>query len=375
MEMIRYELPEKATVHIRYTGGDLRVSGREGNAFEVQAPAHGELEGTQEKGRVEISCRSSCLIYLPQTANLHVDSIGGDGRITGVQGDLIIKMVGGDLALRRTSTCAVERVGGDLNLRHSNGPLSVDNLGGDALIEKAGGTVRLRMIGGDLRVRKMNWPVEATCGGDINLECTNLPEGKYALKAGGDIRCRVPDDSSFKAEILAGGDLRCSGVDCGDGNNHKASLLVGSRDAIMSLVSGGDINFTVGSLREEYDNSISAEIMADMEVSLAEADARIAEASAKLGAFGADLTSFDGERIGSEIRRAVSRALKHSDRAQRKRKHRSVRINLDSDLGRSIGLEKKTRDDERLTILKMVEQGTITIEEAELLLNALEEKI
>jgi hypothetical protein len=96
---------------------------------------------------------------------------------------------------------------------------------------------------------------------------------------------------------------------------------------------------------------------------------------------GAGLGAFESYRIGEQVRRAVSRARRNADRARRKThkdllkarklaKGKRLRVDFDVDLG---GKSRRVvSDEERLTILRMLEKGTITVDEAENLLQALE---
>ena len=117
-------------------------------------------------------------------------------------------------------------------------------------------------------------------------------------------------------------------------------------------------------------------------------EAGLAEMEARLEALGAGLGSFDSERIGDQVRRSVSRARRNADRARarsaravrkaqraaekasKRSKTRRVRVDLDLD---TLGKKRKpVSDEERLSILRMLEKGTITVDEAEKLLQALE---
>jgi hypothetical protein len=101
---------------------------------------------------------------------------------------------------------------------------------------------------------------------------------------------------------------------------------------------------------------------------------------------GAGLYSFDADRIGERVRRSVRQAQRRAERAVRKaedkarradQKYPSVKFDIDSDwpdlryadFSRS---QPGPSDEERLVILQMVENGKISVDEAEGLLKALE---
>jgi hypothetical protein len=86
MEKVILDVGETPTIIIKAIGGDLRISGRDGGQLEAQAPEKGELKVEEKKKGVEISCRSGCLLFLPKGSRIEAGDIGGDGRITDVQG-------------------------------------------------------------------------------------------------------------------------------------------------------------------------------------------------------------------------------------------------------------------------------------------------
>ena len=173
MEKVRLEVGDRLKVYIKSIGGDLRLAGRNGTVFEAQAPLRGDLHVDQDGDRVSVSCRSSCLLFMPAGSPVEAEQIGGEARITGLSNDLMIKTVGGDLSLRRVGRSTFELIGGDLHARKVSGDLTIDRVGGDAVVEQVQGNIRLRTVGGDLRLQRVEGIVEASIGGhasvDINI--------------------------------------------------------------------------------------------------------------------------------------------------------------------------------------------------------------
>ena len=75
MERILHEVGVNPTIVISAIGGDLRVSGRDGEQLEALAPEKGELTVETTKKGVEISCRSGCLLYLPKGSRLEAGDV------------------------------------------------------------------------------------------------------------------------------------------------------------------------------------------------------------------------------------------------------------------------------------------------------------
>jgi hypothetical protein len=383
MEKITMEVGSSPKVRILNIGGDLRLSGREGSNFEAQAPGSGKLEVEQKDEWVEVGCRSGCLIFLPTGAQVEGGEVGGDMRATGVENEVMIQTVGGDLSLRRVGRATFEVIGGDLRARKLTGDLTSDRIGSDAVIEKVEGNIIVRSVGGDaianmvegdadisvggdFVLNKFEGLLKASAGGDARISFSGPPSEGSSVSVGGDLYCRLPDEISLILKVSAGGDLRLPS-EAGMESFEEDSLLVRLGDAegdeySIELSSGGDLWLQVGASGE---GGFITEMMGDV---LGELDAEMADMEARFNAYGAGLSGFDAERIGERVRKAVSRAQRNAARASLKLERLGIPpIPPIPPLGSTT-----VSEEERLKILKMVEAGKISVEEAETLLQALE---
>jgi DUF4097 and DUF4098 domain-containing protein YvlB len=380
METILFDVGEKTKVKFLSVGGDLRLSGRESTQFEAKAPTHSELIGEQKDEWIEVRCNSDCLVFLPRAASIEAETVGGDMRATNITGGLLIRTVGGDVGLRGVGTATFETIGGDLHARKGTGDLSLDRLGGDALVDRISGDVRLRSVGGDLSLRRVDGLVEVAVGGDAALSFTTLGEEKISVNAGGDLSCNLPDDASAQVHIQAGGDVHVSKTSSEVTRSEgKVVHKFGEGETEIQLNAGGDI--WVGGAEGAGDldfTSLGSTIAQQVET---EIEAGMAEMEASLEAISSGLGAFESDRIGEQVRRAVSRARRNADRARRKA-HKDIlkarrathgrRLRVDFDLDVGDKGKHVVSDEERLAILRMLEKGTITVDEAENLLQALE---
>jgi len=374
METIRFDTSENSTIVIRSVGGDLRVTGRQGEAFEAQAPEHGRMVASQNGNRIELDCRSSCLVFLPAQSTLQVESIGGDGRVTAVQGSVSLGTVGGDLVIRRVQDAEVKRVGGDLDARRIDDTLQVGWVGGDAMLERCSGQVSIQGVGGDLKIRKSVSAVDATAGGDVQLDMDVLPGSSSSIQAGGDLMCRLPGAASGRVALAAGGDVLFAGAQESSYEDGEADIVLGGGDAKLQLTAGGDLMRQAGESRKGGKGPLDDDFLSDLDATLEETDQRIAEMEARLGAVGLGFSMDETERIGSEVRRAVERALRRKGGATIHVGTRGKGRNFKFDLDLPGSHTTQPSEEEKLSILKMVEAGTISIEEADMLLKALEGK-
>jgi DUF4097 and DUF4098 domain-containing protein YvlB len=380
METILLDVGERPKVKFLSIGGDLRLSGRESTQFEAKAPSRSDLVGEQKGEWVEVRCNSDCLVFLPRDATIEGETVGGDLRATNITGGLLMRNVGGDVSLRGVAMASFETIGGDLHVRKGTGDLSLDRLGGDALVDRISGDVRLRSVGGDLSLRRVDGLVEVAVGGDASLSFTTFGGEKISANAGGDLSCHLPENASAQVHIHAGGEVHV-GKTSTEEIRVEGDIIhkFGEGEVEVKLNAGGDV--WVGGLEGTADldfASLGSTIAKQVE---SEIEAGMAEMEASLEAMGAGLGAFESDRIGEQVRRAVSRARRNADRASRKAhkgilkarkaaKGRRLRVDFDMDLG---GKSKRVvSDEERLAILRMLEKGTITVDEAENLLQALE---
>ncbi len=370
MEKVVLEVGEEALLKIDAIGGDLRLSGREGSNLEVQAPDHGDLTVQKENGAFRLSCRSGCLVFLPSETRVEAENVGGDARLTDIQADVLIRKVGGDLVLRRVGQASFELVGGDMQVKGATGDLSVDVLGGDAVIQDVGGSVHLRSVGGDLILDSVLGKVVCNVGGDVSATIGLETDNPVELSAGGDMACRLLEGVSATLRVQSGGDLH---LPHGLERNESDEIVIDGGDRLIEVTAGGDLSVRVGTREMGAPEDFVGDI-------LTEVDAKLAEMEARFSALGAGLDSFDADRIGERVRRAVRRAQRKTEQVERKAmkaeakfgKFNIPKVSFGGSEFGSAASKPEVSDAERLAILKMVEDGRISVDEAENLFKALE---
>jgi hypothetical protein len=152
--------------------------------------------------------------------------------------------------------------------------------------------------------------------------------------------------------------------------NGATVIRLGDAKAAIELTAGGDLWLRVGKMEMDFAEDFVGSVMGEV-------DARLAEMEARFNAIGAGMYTFDAERIGERVRRSVERARRKANKAQERAAKRAEKYAHKHGRRHSItigGLEpRETRvsDEERLTVLRMLEQGKISVEEAENLLKTL----
>ena len=364
METIRLEVDEQPSVLIRAIGGDLRMIGRQAPQMEVQAPEEGKLALKKRDERLEIECRSNCLVLLPSQAQVRIKSVGGDVRITDLQGALEMDTVGGDLSLRRMGEVKVRTAGGDLQARDLEGDLSLAFCGGDAVVRSVNGAVNCEALGGDLWMREVSGDVLVNAGGDAALDLLALEGSQTTVQAGGDLSCRLPPEASATISLRAGGQVRLSGLPVTEESESGTRLQLGEGEAEIQLRVGGDawLQTVAGAVGEEAFH-LGDEITRQVESHLSGMDDLLDGLTARFGTFDADRI---GDRVERFVRRAVRKSIDSTRRSERKARKAERRA------ASEFTSEADDFSEEGRTILRMLEAGKITGEQADKLLQALE---
>jgi hypothetical protein len=365
METLTLEAKASPHVVIKSIDGDLRLVGQSGRTIEAQAPSKGQLSIRQEGERVELSCRAGCLVFLPVEAVVEVEDIAGDLHLTGVKGQCSFKTVDGDVRVRRSGKVEMGRVGGDLSVDKLNGGLRIDSMEGDADVRDVRGHLHVGGAGGSMRLRQIDGAVEVEVGGDVSARLSPPPDSTSSIHAGGDITVTLPADASAVVRVTAKGDVLLPNPAQGVVVEGPGVICCGSGSASVELACQGDLSLRLSgrSSADRWGADLQEEINARVNSSIAEMEASLDE-------LGLDSLSLDSERIGHRVRKAVARALRAAGRGGWDWSGAGAE-EPSSPAGTT---ESAAGDEERLAVLQMLGEGKINAEEAEALLQAMEEE-
>jgi len=367
METITLEVGEAPRVRVQSVGGDLRIVGRTGSMLEAQAPSREDLTVTREGEQVVVSSRVGCLVFLPAGAQLDIGAIGGDARLSGMAGAANLATVGGDLNLRGMGAIHLGRVAGDVRIIQASGAVVAEWIGGDARLESLQAELEIGLVEGTVSVRHARNAVRVQAHGDLHAELAPPPGSQSSLAAGGDLVCRLPPDASVLVSYRADGDARVGLPRQSQGAGAAGTAQLGTGEARLDLESSGDLRVELigvgaAGLNEEWRQDLEARIEAEVDAALAEV-----ERSQRLGGLSGMMRDDIAERIRASMSRARHRASRPGHAAGAGAPH-DVRIRFGEPTsgGTAVG------DEERLEILRMVESGAITVEQAEQLFRAME---
>src|SRR6185436_13026421 len=109
MDEVTLTLGDNPEIVITSIGGDLRVTGWDGNEFRAKSEDD-TLTTEQQNGRLALVCHADCMVRLPRRARLKILQVGGDARIENLDNPMEIQSVASDLSLRQTSTVNADHI-------------------------------------------------------------------------------------------------------------------------------------------------------------------------------------------------------------------------------------------------------------------------
>jgi hypothetical protein len=324
--------------------------------------------------------------------------------------------VRGNLVANETQKLRASRVGGNLTAKEVGGGLDVDRVGGNAVLKEIDGPVAIEQVAGNLVAKGLLKGAKVPkIGGNLVLNGEIGSGQTYHFNARGNATLRLPEDASAYLTLKAKGQI-VSSVELTDPSQERGTLsgTLGDGGAEIAVEARGNIMFGGGgpTIRIDLGDEISRQVEESLRSIDLEAIGRQVgdEMEAAMSRLQVKLESVDWEQVGTRTQQTVERAMEQMrmnmgrmvekaarqqekldrklereaqrrERMERKRQRaqgRQHRVEVQMGTHNSPPEEayepaepEPDLDDERLSILRMVEQGQISPGEAEMLLDAL----
>ncbi len=345
-------------------------------------------------------------------------TVFGTARLKNVE-RVDLRNVRGSVVAKSVSQLNGSRVGGSLTVKELDGALNIDEVGGNATLRNISAEVGLSQVAGNLSAKNLTGGASAPkIGGNLMLG-GEIGQGRsYQFSARGNALLSLPEETSAHLTLTARGQFiistaltdevregRTLSGTIGDGGAEIAVEVRGN--IILNGDRGAKIEMGAG-LAEEVTRQIEESLSAiDLEAIERQVGAEMDQAMARLQV---KLEGVDWGTVGERTQQAVERAMgqlqrnmdrmaeraaRQQERFERKRERarlhrerealRRRREELRAEVGFSAGDEPDEDayegyeadpgpdlDEERLSILRMLEQGQISPEDAEMLLDALQ---
>lgn len=401
-------------VLIEEVHGNLEIKGWDRSDVLVKPGKDDDLLLEAQNDTVHIQCNSNCMVRLPLRASIQVGTVHGNARIKLVENGLNCDQVAGSLVLRNVTGSRIEAVHGDLLAKQVKGDLYVGEVHGNAVARDIQGDCIIGQVDGNLDLRDAEGNITVSTEGNARVRLNLLVGDNYKINAGGNLHCRIPEFSNVQVAFSSQAN-KIQVIHAGEKylyrqQNH--SLALGDAEASMSLSSGGSLSFVsqetekfemedveaefeaaFAGFSEEFSQQIADQIEAQVENQLEMLNDEMEKLSTTLEQSGLSQDEMDRimeqARESSElaaaqshekIRRAQEKLERKLTAAQRKAELRAKAAERRSQRGTGFSwpppAEKRPKtaisDEERLVVLRMLEEKKISLEEAEQLLAALE---
>ena len=408
----RFETGKAPVIEVTLCGGDLAVNGW----TEAAVVAKGNFEVVETDQGLRLTSTGDLRLSIPALAELKIDEVSGDLAIKDFAGSLAVAVVHGDAILVNGGSAELATVHGDLVVRGANGGTAAQLVHGDVAVRRCGG-LQLQVVFGDCSVRSVKGEVtigEASgdvdvryVSGDVNISQTRrdanladvggmltvgeahgdirlrggLGSGDHVLRAKGDIVVRWPHGASMNLDAAAKRIDNRLALDDVTEKDGRLIGRIGESKLNLLLAADGRIVLRDAELVDEQWESFGGEEMGfDIGVDFgsigAQIESEISQQMARLSReletkFGKDFSDRLAEKLSRTAERAAEKMERRAERASERARARSGGFNFGAS-AMPTSPRKSVSPEEQLKILKMVETGAISSEEAGMLLEALE---
>jgi hypothetical protein len=350
--------------------GDLQITGAPDNSVVIDIADNSPASHIDRQAEViQVTAVSDCDITCPISAVIAIEHASGDLRVLQVKGALAVNVINGDAVLHDVGPTTIKAVQGDLSLRDAGGDVQIEVVRGDAKLKRVAGSAAINKVAGDLVASDLNGGLAVNnVGGDASIQTSLAAGWPYVVKAGGDVIFRV-EGGGGQFALNCKGDLRVRlPMTNWTGNDRSATGTYGDGSANVTLQANGDLLVLPATSGAPFDpDALSEQVEAMIESAMSQFETQMSQVQRDLEVrFG---------KFDKQAEKAAERAARSADRAKRRAERAA------GTWGFTVGRPpvpptpphaEPVTDQERLLILKMVEEGKITADQAAQLLAALE---
>lgn len=377
---------------LRSVEGNLNLSGWD--RPEIQIRASGDNDSltveASEDGFV-LACEADLWLQAPVQAAVVINAVEGNASISLLLGGLTIDTIEGNAVIHSVSAVSAGHIEGNLTARLIAGDLRIDKTEGNAQIAKVAGNVQLGLVEGNLALEEVGGNIDATVEGNAKVQ-TALPPGQQVMVvAEGSIVCEAPQEAGGVFALKADGHIRVKGF--GEERSVRSGELrfeCAPATATVDLRADGNITLRsvqprpfdedefAGSIEEEMalrSVEITQQISAQIESQVGELSRQLDDKLSRLGS-NEELAVTIQERVQAAMRRAeekLAEAMRKMEQRTQESEGRRRKGGWTPPPPPAASKPKRApaTDEERMMILRMVEQGKLSVEQAEKLLAAL----
>jgi hypothetical protein len=320
--------------------GEPRIVIETGEEPSVKARVGGIIVGLEDDAR----------LIVPFATLLRIDKAEGDVRLRDLEKPLAIEHCAGSLTVRRCATLNIGKVDGDMKVSRLSGDLRVKHIAGDVQIRQSAGSVFLESDG-DVSINAPIPEAQLHALGDVKLVLQPKPGSQSNVSAGGVLQCFLQLPASVKVKAITRGSVQVRPpLTATASDSTGCALMVGAGEAELTLITEDSIE--IGGWMETEN---------------------FKEWEADLGRMGVELGAMASE-WGRWLDGKLRDKMEDMDRMMKKRvwATENTRSRFRSAWEANPPRSRGASESERMSVLQMLQEGKINVDEADRLLATLE---
>ncbi|MBP7999361.1 MAG: hypothetical protein KA314_01200 [Chloroflexi bacterium] len=359
-------VPHAAALSILQCHRDLAVKGVEGEV----------VIGTADRD-----------VVLRRTGNVTIGQVHHDLVIRDASGNIQVEQVNGDFSLRDVRDVVLGTVYGDFSGRDIDGRFIAKEIMGDMSLRGVAGDVNLGVIHRDTTLKGLEGLVNlAQSMGDVRLNGPLSP-GKHQLQCQRDLVLRWPEGSPLTLTATAPKIVNRLELDDVNEENETVSGQIGEGGPVLFLTANRSVILKPSEMVDEKwfkfafdDNEFDVDMnfsMEDLGAKISgEVNKRMADVRQRMAQMSAEMehrigTEFAG-KFEAQAQHWAEKAEKALSQAEKALKQNRQKAAAAATPASTPAAKTPISPEEKLKILKMLEKGVITVDEANNLLTALE---
>jgi len=364
---VAYKVPESRKLIVK-AYGNLDVNGWDRPDITLDINNYTQrVEQTVEGLR--IVSFEDCLINVPSDLSLEVEKVAGDVRIRGISGDVNIMKVSGNLAVQALGAVKIIKIDGDCIVNKLSGSIMVEKVNGNLTGDQILGAVSVNKCSGDVRLNQLGNSVNIASNGDIELGLAGATHGSVNLRANGDVKLFLPPhfDANYKLESKSEVIKMTLAGQAHEVNTRRYASGVGNFANTINIQADGDIHISSTSSMSDEVQSLFDNLDLVWE-SLNEQKEMKRKSKMNHISVNADAIQQEINSKLADVEQKIREALSKVDVSLQ---NFGISTTTEETLGGPESQDRVT-EQEKLMIIRMVQEGKLSVEQADKLLTALE---
>ena len=389
MDRINVQTTDTPEIFISRIDGSLRIKGWDRPELRADSDRSDTLNIQSADNKVEVDCKSGCMIRIPIESTLQIDRVDRELMLKSIECFIDVKSVAGQVMVKSIGAINIEKASSNLTARNVEGNFECGLISGNASLQDIEGKIKLEKVSGNLVIKGFSTGIDANTSGNATLRLDPEADAEIMVNARGNISCRLSPGTNATVTLSSGSkfiNLNTTGKsELIREEDHVISL--GDGTGKISLVANGNIELTVPVADEvdwsyEFDleedvsaiaGDISQIVSEQLETQLESLSQNLNTLTSNLSYLGPFASEKSKEKLEAK-RVQLERKLARIERraASKARMASKTTAAATRRFARQKPTSDPVSDSERQKVLEMLQNKQISVQDAELLLAALE---